>query len=83
MDAMQAEILSLNGQQPGGLNAMLHWGLENDQMRSTDLLNTPLNNPIHPGSTLTKIKAFQLVRQFFIHGNTPVFDNNFTARLGL
>jgi hypothetical protein len=81
MDAIQAAVLSANANQ--GLNAMLHWGLENDQMEASDLLNTPLNALLKPGSTLTKIQAFQAVRKFFINTNDPCFDNNFTERLGI
>jgi FAD binding domain len=79
MDQIQQRVLTLN---QDGLNAMLHWGLENAQISSSDLPNTPLKNPIHPGSTITKIAAFKAVRNFFT-GKSAAFDNYFTRRLGL
>ena len=81
MDLIQQRVQQLN---QNGLNAMLHWGLENDQLTSADLLNTPLNSPIHAGSAITKIAAFSMVRKFF-QGQMRFnpFDNNFTNRFGL
>jgi hypothetical protein len=81
MDQIQQRLLELNRK---GLGAMLHWGLENDQMSADDLLNTPLNSPIRAGSAITKIEAFSMVRKFFLGQSTvQPFDNNFTRRLGL
>jgi hypothetical protein len=81
MYQIQQKVLYLNRTD---LNAMLHWGLETDQMSSTDLLNTPLNNTLRPSSTITKIEAFKTVRKFFLGQNKfNPFDNNFTKRLGL
>ena len=84
MDTIQSDVLSMNAQNKSpASNAMLHWGLENDQMKAADLLNTPLNTPLHTGLTLTKLQAFKAVRQMFISGSLPIFDNNFTTRLGI
>ena len=79
MDTIQEVVLSMNAN--AGLNAMLHWGLENDQMAASDLLNTPVNQPIAAGASLTKLQAFQQVRKYFLQSHRPVFDNIFTKRL--
>jgi hypothetical protein len=88
MDQIQTAAITFMEQNPG--SAMLHWGLENDQLTADDLLNTPLNNPISTGASLTNLQAFQAVRQYIRHGlvpspngHDPIFDNNFTNRLGL
>ena len=81
MDTIQQRVLALNSK--NGLGALLHWGLENNQMTTVDLMNTPLNNPVHPGSQLTKIGTFKAIRQLFLNQHLPCFDNNFTRRLGL
>ena len=80
MDLIQKRALSLNSSSP--LQALLHWGLENDQMSASDLLHTPLNQPIRSGS-LTRLAAFKAIRQFLMNGNPPCFDNNFVTRLAL
>jgi len=59
------------------------WPLLIDRVRVADLLNTPLNTPLRTGSALTKLQAFKAVRQMFINGSLPIFNNNFTSRLGL
>jgi hypothetical protein len=81
MNAIQTAVLTHN--QSNGLNAMLHWGLENDQLTAANLAFTPFNQPIASGAALTNIQAFQAVRKFFLGSNQPVFDNNFTSRLEL
>jgi hypothetical protein len=81
MDQIQQRVQQLN---QTGLNAMLHWGLENDQLSAADLQKTPLNNPIHPGSEITKLAGFSTIRKFFLgQKRFNPFDNNFTRRFGL
>src|SRR5260221_13854444 len=53
------------------LNAMLHWGLENDQLTGADLVRMPVNQPLRPGSALTRLSAFKQVRQLLINGHAP------------
>jgi hypothetical protein len=66
------------------LDLMLHWGLENDQMISTDLERMPISQPLRPGSPFTRLSAFKRIRQLLIHGHSPSpFDNNFVTRLNL
>ncbi len=79
MDAIQQRVLDLNRTQ--GLQAALHWGLENQKMTAADLAHTPWNDPY--GSFPSRIEAFKAVRAFFTAGHPPAFDNVFTARLGL
>ncbi len=63
---------------------MLHWGLENDQLTGAELSTMPVNQPLHSGSTLTRLSAFKQVRQLLINGHVPSpFDNNFVTRLNL
>jgi hypothetical protein len=81
MDLIQQKVLDQNKNH--GLNAMLHWGLENQMMTAADLTHTPLQELIHPTSTLTRLDAFRAVRKFLTNGKPPVFDNNFVHRLGL
>jgi hypothetical protein len=54
MNSIQTEVLNAN--QTRGLNAMLHWGLENDQLTAADLAFTPLNQPIASSAALTNFK---------------------------
>jgi FAD binding domain len=79
MDAIQAKVIELNR---SGLQAMLHWGLENDQLLAADLVNMPVHLPIRPGSA-TRLDAFKAVRRYLMGGHAPCFDNNFVRRLGL
>ncbi len=81
MDLIQEKVLELNQNQR--LQALLHWGLENQMMSAADLAATPLQELIRPGSTLMRLDAFRAVRKFLLNGNPPVFDNNFTKRLQL
>lgn len=81
MDVIQQKVLDQNKNH--GLNAMLHWGLENQMMTAADLSFTPLQELIHPASTFTRLDAFRAVRKFLTNGKPPVFDNNFAHRLNL
>ena len=81
MDLIQQKVLTQN--QQDRLRALLHWGLENQQLTAADLAFTPLQDAVRPGSTISKLDAFKMVRQFLINGNPAVFDNNFVRRLGL
>lgn len=81
MDLIQQKVLDPSLRQ---VNAMLHWGLENDQMTGADLARMPVNQPLHPGSALTRLSAFKQVRQLLVNGHAPSpFDNNFVTRLNL
>ena len=77
-----------------GNDAMLHFGLENDQMRSKHLNSIPTMKkqvvPLANQRPVTKVAAFKLVRSMLFdnHGNNPrqlfhIFDNSFTKRLQL
>jgi hypothetical protein len=81
MDLIQQEVLEQN--QTNRLKALLHWGLENQQLTAADLVPTPLSDLISPTSTFSKIEAFRTVRQFLRNGQPPAFDNNFVRRLQL
>jgi HYDIN/CFA65/VesB family protein/centrosomal CEP192-like protein len=68
-----------------GLEAMLHWGLENEQFTRFHLHGLmALQRPA--GSGMNKLDTFKAVRAL-IRAESPtpstVFNNNFTARLGL
>ncbi len=65
------------------LDAMLHWGLENDQLNAKDLVRMPVRRPIRPGAELTRLSAFQKVRRLIANGHSLAFDNNFVTRLNL
>lgn len=78
MDTIQRKALTWS---KDGTRPLLHWGLENDQLTGTYLTTTPLGQPYKAG--LTRLDAFKQIRAYLIHGNTPVFDNTFTARLSL
>jgi hypothetical protein len=77
-----------------GKDAMLHFGLENDQMTWKHLNSIPvLQQPSvahEPQPPLSKLAAFKLVRSLLVANNgiNPAglfraFDNSFTARLNL
>jgi hypothetical protein len=81
MDLIQQKVLD-----PAlkSVDAMLHWGLENDQLTGTDLLRMPVNKPLHPRSKDTRLSVFKKVRQLLINGHAPSpFENNFVTRLNL
>lgn len=85
----QVQRDALNIVAAGG-DAILHWGLENDQVTSTVLNKTPaLTRPTQSNPALSQIAAFRQVRALIKSnlGNNPaglfpVFDNAFTARMG-
>jgi hypothetical protein len=69
----------------GGLDAMLHWGLENDRLNGGHLRNTmALRRPASPG--ISKLDTFKAVRAL-LQAASPsafhAFDNWFTSRLWL
>lgn len=78
MDTIQTRALAWS---QGGIQPLLHWGLENDQVTAGYLTGTPLGQPYKAG--LSRLDAFKKIRAYLTHGRAPVFDNNFTARLGL
>ncbi|MCU1265464.1 MAG: hypothetical protein JWM21_1782 [Acidobacteria bacterium] len=69
----------------GTLDAMLHWGLENDQLRAHHLRKTKALQK-RTQSGMSKLGTFKAARAW-LHTAAPnafrVFDNNFTERLGL
>jgi hypothetical protein len=77
MDEIQAKALAW----PGSPKPLLHWGLENDQVTGAYLATTPLGKPYKGG--FTRLEAFTQIRDYIRNGKPPVFDNNFTNRLGL
>jgi hypothetical protein len=79
MDMVQTETLRLNREE--GLNAMLHWGLENDQLVSSDLERMPITRPLSSNPGISQLLAFIAVKQFFLGSHPAVFDNNFVRRL--
>jgi len=78
MDAIQTGALTFS---TAGPMPLLHWGLENDQLTQAYLTTTPLGQPFK--GKMTRLDAFTKVREFFKKAHFPVFDNNFTSRLGL
>ena len=88
MRQLQADVLAFIG---AGNDALLHWGLENDQMTAARLDQIPaLQRPIASNPALNQLGAFRQVRALMKSnlganppGLFPVFDNTFTARLGL
>ncbi len=82
MDAIQQKALDPG--QNTKLNRMLHWGLENDQLTSERLALMPVNQPLHAGSSYTRLSAFKKVRQMLAQGYVfNPFNNNFVTRLDL
>jgi hypothetical protein len=65
----------------GGPRPLLHWGLENDLVDKNYLMQTPLGEP-YAGS-YTRLGAFSAIRKYLAQSNPPMFDNNFTKRMGL
>ncbi len=78
MDAIQERALAFSGPGP---KPILHWGLENAMMNATHLAASPLGQP-YKGS-MTRLDAFRTVRSFLRGANPPIFDNAFTARMGI
>lgn len=79
MDRVQTETLRLNREEE--LNAMLHWGLENDQLIYSDLERMPITQPLSSNPGISQLSAFLEVKQFFLGSHPAVFDNNFVRRL--
>lgn len=69
----------------GTLDAMLHWGLENDLVRGRHLRKTKALQK-RTQSGMSKLGTFKAARAW-LHTSAPgayrVFDNSFTGRLGL
>ncbi|MGI9170344.1 MAG: hypothetical protein ACR2FH_09240, partial [Caulobacteraceae bacterium] len=78
MDRVQALALAWA---PAGPRPLLHWGLENDQLTGSVLAASPLGQPYK--GAFTRVEAFKTIRAHLRNIYAPVFDNNFTARLGL
>ncbi|MEO0373148.1 MAG: hypothetical protein AAF329_00705, partial [Cyanobacteria bacterium P01_A01_bin.17] len=81
MDKFQQRILTMIRE--GKLTAMLHWGLENDQMTASDLQAMPINRLLRPASDYTQLSAFTAIREYIRNDGKQVFDNYFSHRLGL
>lgn len=81
MDLLQQRSLTMVRE--GHLSAMLHWGLENDQLTAADLRAMPVRRRLRPGSRFTKLSAFRAIREYLRHGGDRVFDNYFSRRLEL
>lgn len=78
MDLIQEKALSFN---VAPRKVLLHWGLENDRLDAAHLAGTPLGQPYK--WAMTRLDAFRAIRTYLKGGHAPVFDNNFTSRLGL
>jgi hypothetical protein len=78
MDAIVNRALTFIGPGP---RPILHWGLENDKVTAAHLSASPLGKPYKAGTT--RLDAFRAVRNYLRHGHPPVFDNAFTARMGI
>jgi len=95
MTTLQTRIISqiLSGK----LDAMLHWGLENEQLTGGILRTIPamkqltaVEDEAIPGVPLDRVAAFKMIRDQIrsANGINPsvlfrAFDNTFTTRLGL
>jgi len=77
MDYIQNQALKFSAPGP---KPILHWGLENDQVYEAYLTGTPLGAP-YKGTT--RLEAFKAIRNYLRGANAPVFDNNFSRRMGL
>ncbi len=70
----------------GGLDAMLHWGLENEEIKGAHLLATKALAQ-QSRSGMSKLSTFKAVRALLHQAaqqpNFRVFDSTFTDRLGL
>jgi hypothetical protein len=78
MNEIQAKALAFT---TAGPKPLLHWGLENDQVTGAYLSGTPLGQPYK--GNFTRLTAFTEIRKYLKKGHPPVFDNNFSTRLGL
>jgi hypothetical protein len=74
----------------GRLDAMLHWGLENEQLTGTHLRKIPAMNIDNTRAPFDRVAAFKSIRDNLrqAFGQNPnnlfrAFDSAFTARLGL
>ncbi len=81
MDEIQRETLRLNRED--GLDGVLHWGLETDQMIADDLNHMPVRQPMVSNPGYRRIDAWRAIRQMFGEGQPASFDNNFVRRLNL
>jgi hypothetical protein len=78
MDSIQKKAITWQGPGP---KPLLHWGLENNMVDHAYLLGTPLGEPYKAG--MSRLEVFRKIRNFLRHGNVPVFDNAFSARIGV
>ncbi len=78
MQAIAAKTVSWSGPGP---KPLLHWGLENDFVDQAFLSGTPLGQP-YKGFP-TRLAAFHEVREYLRNGHPQVFDNAFSARIGV
>jgi hypothetical protein len=78
MDTIQTTAKTWPGPGP---RPLLHWGLENDLVDHVYLLATPLGSPYKSG--MSRLDAFRKIRKFLRRCHAPVFDNAFSARIGV
>ena len=78
MDAILDRVHSFGASGP---KPILHWGLENGVADPAMLAASPLGQP-YKGS-MSRLDVFRQVRTLLRKSHPPVFDNAFTARLGL
>jgi hypothetical protein len=78
MEEIQRKTIAWSGPGP---KPLLHWGLENDQVDHTFLMTTPLGQPYK--GFKSRLDAFKQIRGFLQKGHPQVFDNAFTARIGV
>ncbi len=78
MDTIQSKAVTWKGPGP---RPLLHWGLENDLVDHAYLVGTQLGSPYKAG--ISRLDAFREIREFLRRGHAPVFDNSFSARIGV
>jgi hypothetical protein len=78
MDAIQKKAITWQGPGP---KPLLHWGLENNMVDHAYLLGTPLGELYK--ANMSRLQVFSKIRNFLRNGNVPVFDNAFSARIGV
>ena len=78
MNTIQSKAVTWKGPGP---RPLLHWGLENDLVDHAYLVGTPLGSPYKAG--ISRLDAFRKIREFLRRCHAPVFDNAFSARIGV
>jgi hypothetical protein len=84
MRQLQRTVIDLNARE--GLNAMLHWGLQNSELTRDALAKTPLGAQVGgdgPHADDTRLARFRRVRTLLAGGAASPFENAFVTSLGL